>query len=324
MKQLLKLAFYAASLVLSGALHANDRAGFAPKSMAYVLQADKLVKTRNDAVQTLAESSRDLIVLDASYNTGQQGSWTTHEIDTIRTAKLGRKVVAYISIGEAEDYRPYWQASWDENKDGKPDEGAPAFLNVVNPDWEGNYKVRYWDKSWQSIILKSVEVIIEQGFDGVYLDIVDAFEFYEYDANTDQWEDNRKNPEFNNTYRQDMVAWVNKIAGYARKAKPNFLVIPQNGAQLLSEPEYLKTIDAIGIEDLFTSGNRMQAQEDVSYVSGLLKHARRRDKPIFLIEYGSKPTARDHSIQSAESADLMLLLTDRELSTLGVVNAPLK
>ena len=52
----------------------------------------------------------------------------------------------------------------------------------MNPDWEGNYKVRYWDKQWQTIILEYVDQILEQGFDGVYMDIIDAFEFYDYDA----------------------------------------------------------------------------------------------------------------------------------------------
>ncbi len=80
-----------------------------------------------------------------------------------------------MSIGEAEDYRYYWQDSWINN--------PPNWLEDENPDWEGNYKVRYWDKDWQSIIYGNdnsyLKKIINAGFDGVYLDIIDAFEYFE-------------------------------------------------------------------------------------------------------------------------------------------------
>jgi cysteinyl-tRNA synthetase len=43
--------------------------------------------------------------------------------------------------------------------------------------------VRYWDKTWQNIIYGNndtyLKKIIDAGFDGVYLDVVDAFEYFE-------------------------------------------------------------------------------------------------------------------------------------------------
>ncbi len=312
------LLLCAALVGLSSILHAENRAALTTRSMTYVLRADKLARSREKAVRKLASCDRDLIVLDYAYGEGRNGMWTAEEIDSIRKGKRGRKIVAYISIGEAEDYRPYWRNQWDSDKDGRPDKGAAPFLNAVNPDWEGNYKVRYWHKSWQSIILKYVDEIREQGFDGLYLDIVDAFEFYEYDAKTDQWQDNRKNPDTGKTYRQDMVAWVKEIARHAREAKPNFLIVPQNGVQLLTEPGYVKTIDAIGIEDLFTNGNKMQKQEHINFVTRFLENVQKAGKPVFIIEYGKKQKAREYSVKSAESTGLMLLLTNRKLSILGI------
>lgn len=80
-----------------------------------------------------------------------------------------------MSIGEAEDYRYYWQLEWDIN--------PPSWIDKENPDWQGNYKVQYWNESWQNIIFGSdksyLDKIIETGFDGVYLDIIDAFEYFE-------------------------------------------------------------------------------------------------------------------------------------------------
>jgi len=63
--------------------------------------------------------------------------------------------------------------------DGIPDPGAPSWLDKENPDWPGNYKVRFWDSGWQAIIFQYLDKILAQGFDGVYLDLVDAYEYYQ-------------------------------------------------------------------------------------------------------------------------------------------------
>ncbi len=197
-------------------------------------------------------------------------------------------------------------------------ESILSFLNTFNPDWEGNYKVRYWHKSWQRIILKYVDEIITQQFDGIYLDIIDAFEFYEYDLQTDTRITNRKNPETGRTYRRDMIAWVKKIAFYARQSRPGFLIIPLNGSQLLEDSGYLNIIDAIGVEDLFTLGNKKNCKEQIRYVLGFLKYAQKADKPVLLIEYGQRQNIRHYFRTRARKCGFLLLLTDRDLETMGI------
>jgi len=309
-------ATFVAGMAFCAALGAEapPERGLSAGTMAYVLQANALGRTRAEAVKQLAGSGRDLVVMDYAYEGGAEGKWTRDEIETIRQGKAKRRVAAYLSIGEAEDYRPYWHKEWDADGDGKPDPGAPPFLAGENPDWKGNYKVRYWESAWQRIILGYLDEIIEQGFDGVYLDIVDGFEFFEQDGK--QWIDNRKNPETGKTYRRDMVEWVAKIADRGRRKRPALLVIPQNGAQLLEHPDYLERIDAIGIEDLFTVGNKKQTRADSDYLLGFLKRMPPA-KPVFLIEYGTSLKAREFSMAEARRNSLNLLLTDRDLKTLG-------
>jgi cysteinyl-tRNA synthetase len=290
---------------------------FAPKSMGYVLQPEKLAKGRAAVIDKLAGCKRDLIVIDYAFDGSAEGKWTAAQIAKIRAGKPGRRVVAYLSIGEAEDYRWYWKPKWDKNKDGKPDEGAPSFLNAVNPDWEGNYKVRYWDKQWQAIILDYIDQIQAQGFDGVYMDIIDAFEFYEYDAKKDDWIDNRPNLLTGNTYRQDMIKWVGRIAANTRKTKPGFLIIPQNGSQLLSDPGYVKTIDAIGIEDLFTNGKKIYKTKQINERLNNFAPLKATGKTVLVIEYPKKQAMREAAIKLAKKNDVVLLLTDRALKTLG-------
>jgi len=122
-------------------------------------------------VDSLAVTEYDLLVLDLFWN-GQQLS--SADLDRLRNKPGGgsRIILAYLSIGEAEDYRYYWQSGWSSN--------PPSWLGTENPDWPGNYLVRYWNSDWQKIIFGSSDSylgrIIDSGFDGVYLDKIDSFE----------------------------------------------------------------------------------------------------------------------------------------------------
>ena len=304
----------AAWILSFGAVAAADPA-FAPQSFAYVLQADRLAPTREAAVQMLAACEPDLIVLDASFDS--EGDWTPAEIETIRRGKSGRRVVAYVSIGEAEDHRAYWQKSWDADKDGKPDVAATKFLNSENPDWKGNYRVRYWQPEWQALMLPAVDKVVAQGFDGIYLDIIDAFEFYEYDETTKDWLDDRENPETGQTYRRDMIAWVAAIAKRARDKQSGFLVIPQNASQLLAHENYRELISAIGVEDLFVGGKNLKPEKQSGYVVSFLEKLKPTGKPVLVIDYPKSDALHTEAFALAAKHGFTLLLTDRQLKTIG-------
>lgn len=131
--------------------------------------------TRTAYLTALSNAPHDLLIMDAFYN---DMILSSSEVEYIRY-KPGtgtrRLVVAYMSIGEAENYRYYWQPSWS----GSP----PSWLAGENPEWPGNYKVRYWEAGWQSIICNTTDSyltrLIGSGFDGAYLDIIEAFEYFE-------------------------------------------------------------------------------------------------------------------------------------------------
>ncbi len=143
------------------------------KNFLYLINSENYA-TKNDFISALSATDFDLIIIDLFHN---ELSFTKSEITGLKTKNNGgsRLVVAYMSIGEAEDYRFYWDSSWKT--------GNPVWLDRENPDWKGNYKVRYWEKEWQDIILKGdssyLGKILAAGFDGVYLDIIDGFEYFE-------------------------------------------------------------------------------------------------------------------------------------------------
>ncbi len=128
----------------------------------------------DDFIDTLAATNYDLFIVDAFFG---DDILTDEQVAALQLKANGgrRLVIAYMSIGEAEDYRYYWQAAW------RPD--SPEWIAEENTDFEGNFKVRYWEREWQDIILAGPNAylnrIVAAGFDGVYLDLIDAFEYFE-------------------------------------------------------------------------------------------------------------------------------------------------
>ncbi len=144
------------------------------KNFLYLLDPSQY-STKQSFISTISNTNYDAIIIDLFFEDGTE--FTSAEINQLKTKKNGgsRIVIAYMSIGEAEDYRYYWQSSWAV--------GSPAWIKEENPDWEGNYKVNYWDAGWQQIIYGNddsyLKKILDANFDGVYLDIIDAFEYFE-------------------------------------------------------------------------------------------------------------------------------------------------
>ena len=126
-------------------------------------------------INAVTATNYDLVIMDLFFH--DETEFSSSEIDQLRSKANGgsRIVIAYMSIGEAEDYRYYWQNDWNNNE--------PSWLDKENPHWEGNFKVKYWNDQWQSIIFGNdssyLNKVLDANFDGVYLDIIDAFEYYE-------------------------------------------------------------------------------------------------------------------------------------------------
>jgi cysteinyl-tRNA synthetase len=144
------------------------------KNFLYLINPDQFA-TKTAFLQALEATNYDLIIMDLFFNDGT--AFSPEEIERLKTKANGghRLVVCYLSIGEAEDYRYYWKPDWKKH--------PPDWLAGENPDWPGNYKVKYWDPQWQAIIYGNdssyLHKILAAGFDGAYLDIIDAFEYFE-------------------------------------------------------------------------------------------------------------------------------------------------
>ncbi len=142
------------------------------KNFLYLIDPDNF--TKQSLIDAIKETNYDVLILELFMGSS---SLSSEDLKQLKTKNNGGKrlVICYMSIGEAEDYRGYWRSSWKKN--------PPLFMCDLNTDWEGNYEVKYWFPSWQSIICEAsdsyLSKIVNAGFDGVYLDIIDAFEYFE-------------------------------------------------------------------------------------------------------------------------------------------------
>ncbi|MFH1742629.1 MAG: MJ1477/TM1410 family putative glycoside hydrolase [bacterium] len=242
------------------------------------------------SIEEIAASGYDLVVMDYSQYGDEESEFTPGQIAQLHAA--GMTAVAYFSIGEAESYRFYWQSSWTDN--------PPSWMGPENPEWEGNYKVRYWDSGWKQILFGTqsgtgksyLDRIIDQGFDGVYLDIVDAFEY---------WSD--EEPELTRFQaRQAMKTLVQEIRDYARSTRgvEQFLIFPQNAPSIIMDDdyeldelgrEYLNLCDGIGAEDTWFNETDPQPEEEASEVVDLLDLFRStgRERLVLCVDYVLDP-----------------------------------
>ena len=234
---------------------------------------DFAYQLQNVDLTALGKTKFDLAIIDPADNDGRP--YSARQIAALKNSPGGpKRVLAYLSIGEAEDYRSYWNPNWDANHDGLPDRHAPAWLGPVNPDWAGNYTVHYWDPAWQAIILKRVDEIVAQGFDGVYLDLVDAFETWGPDGNNQR-----------PAAADDMVLFVKAIADRGRRTAADFAVVPQNGEALGASKLYRQTVTAIGHEDVFFNGDTPNDPATVKQLTADLDRFKAAGRPVWVIDY---------------------------------------
>ena len=146
------------------------------KNFLYLINPTEKFSSKSDFITKVKETNYDLIIMDKDFD---KKSFTPDEITSLKIKKNGgsRLVICYMSIGEAEDYRYYWKAEWSKRKT------EPNWLYRENRKWRGNYKVFYWMPEWKKIIYGNEDAYLDQiigaGYDGVYLDIVDAYSYYE-------------------------------------------------------------------------------------------------------------------------------------------------
>lgn len=200
------------------------------------------VNLDDDMVEQIVDSSYDMVVIDFITSEENNTDYPLEElIQVLHDAPHPKLVIAYIDIGQAESYRTYWQDDWTI--------GDPEWIISADPDgWEENFPVAYWYDEWHALWLGEdayLQGILDAGFDGVYLDWVEAYS----DNDVLEFAEEQGLDSV-----QEMIWWVGDIADFTRDQNPDFIVIGQNAAELAEYDEYLDIIDAIAQEQVWFDG----------------------------------------------------------------------
>jgi cysteinyl-tRNA synthetase len=151
--------------------------GLNGRNFLYLINPEKFAD-KESYLRALEQSHYDIILIDLYWTGGDEPeALTATEVARLRTKPGGgtRTLLCYMSIGQAESYRYYWSPLWNAQ--------PPAFIVGEDQSWIDNFYVNYWDANWQDVICGSgdsyLKRITDAGFDGVYLDLVNAYEFFE-------------------------------------------------------------------------------------------------------------------------------------------------
>jgi len=248
----------------------------------------------------IGETAFDLVVVTL----GTTGN-SPEVIPALKDSPGGPKIVlCYMSIGQAEDYRFYWDPDWYVN--------APEWLNEGDTEWAGDYWVQYWNPEWQRIIYGTPESyldkIIALGFVGVYLDRVDAYVYYQ--------EHGRE------TAASEMVNFILDFTEYARREKPGFGVFPQNAEELgVMFPDYMKAMTGVGVEDLYYGNPRDHEPSPPEWTAereAILDQWVAAGKLVLTIDYTAKPDQIADAYARALQHSYVPYVTDRSLGRLRI------
>lgn len=292
----------------------------------------------------IARSRFDLVVLDLSLVEKRNAEGARKLLAQLQRKADGSRRIAlsYLSIGEAENYRPYWRQGWvqpaslaipaaaagasnvaalavggrtDHRVTAKPfrlplapTRDAPGWLGPENAEWQGNFQVRYWQAEWQALLFGSPDALLDRiiaaGFDGVYLDRADAFSYW---------------AQGNAEAKTQMVQLIERLSSYARQKSSGFSIVMQNAEELLEIPGLTGHLDAIAKEDLFfglDGDGRANSGDAIEWSLSHLRQARARGLPVLLVEYGVDGQQRSKVRPQIEKEGLVPYFGSRLLNEL--------
>ena len=254
----------------------------------------------------LAKSPFDLLVIDHAPDRVESVElmFRRRDIEALKHKSDGgrRLVLAYLSIGEAERYRFYWNEAWVTSGN------CPAWLGPVNPQWVGNYPVEFWQPQWQSLIFGQSESYVDRvlaaGFDGLYLDRADVYEQF------------RSHP----AAKADMTAFLTHLIDHARLINPEAIVVLQNAEELARNHALRVRLDGIAKESLYfdaDQGERPIATVEKAAVRADLKRVQKAGAKVMVVEYVDDAVKATVARKQAERDGFLIHFTERTLSTLN-------
>jgi uncharacterized protein (TIGR01370 family) len=223
----------------------------------------------------------DVLILDPDQD---------HPFEQLKSKTL---LIAYISLGEAESYRDYWNLV-----------ASAPWLVGENPDWNENYYVDVRSPEWKKVIIDEViPKIVKKGFSGLMLDTLDTAGYLE-----------SLDPEKYKGSKEKMIELVEAI----HRTYPQLLILSNNGFDVLER--LAPALDGLVVESLFwthtSEGYRAVSTEDQEDKLGVLKKVLQlKTLPVFDIEYvePTNSSAIDACIRQSRSKHFKPYIAQKNL-----------
>lgn len=141
------------------------------KNYLYLINPENF-SSKQAMIEAISFSSYDLVLIDLFFN-GE--ALTSSDVNQLKTKANGGKrlVIAYLNIGSAEKYRYYWEKNWKLHR--------PQWIKKKYDGYDDEFWVKFWNEEWKNIIFGNdgsyLKKILDAGFDGAYLDNVEAYYF---------------------------------------------------------------------------------------------------------------------------------------------------
>lgn len=242
----------------------KDKSSFSPVNINNIKSwVFYITNVKSDAVKA---SPFQMLIIDT------QGGNTIFTKDHINSMKDNgsKKILAYLSIGQAERYRKYWKPEWDKKK--------PVWMSKESRRWKNTYMVSdLMHAEWQAIAKTMIDNAINAGFDGVLFSGIDSYKFLHSEK-----------------LKKQTIDFVNLMISYAKTKNSKFAV-------LIDDVDDLKIDAADGIVkqnlvyDWKSNGITGPKNSDADINKGIanLNYYKNNGKAVFVVEYVANDLWRD-------------------------------
>lgn len=284
------------------------------------------------STERLGNAPHDLLVIDPWADASGAGNPTSAAALKVKPDGMRRMVMAQLALSSMDEARPDWSPMWvvpaaapmataavpglSAHAARQPVAGhrpllgpsadAPSWLGGEQADRRGTFEVRYWQSAWRhrlfGSVVAEVDRLIAAGYDGIYLTGV---------ATSANWRHERP------TADADMAALVGDVAGYARRVKPDFIVVVEDGERLLDAGSVAQTIDGVAKHSVFFAADgRPHKQSDIDGSVATLRKASDLGLTVLTVEHLSGGAAIDRARELSRGEKFIPFVQSRESASL--------
>ena len=305
---------------------------------------------------TAARDANDVLVTDYSTDGSADAVLAADQLAALKQKPDGKRrlVLSYMSIGEAESYRFYWNDAWTKPNAPAPvttvtseavPPGAPAMgvtalndatgfsdapltrapaelpansLEAVTPPAWLHHENAEWRDNYYVRFWDPAWQNLMFGSAEAYLDRIMAAGFdgvYLDRADVYSfWESSR------DTSEADMVGFVAKLSAYARAKNPEFLIVMQNAEELAKHRTIRRALDGIAKESLLFGVAEAGTANTAGDIAASLEHLQRAKDaglPVFVVEYLAELAQEGLALDQLADMGFVATIASKALDTLS-------